>query len=256
MFRSALMMSAAAMLLLVIPATAQQTEDQSSEPYSVSTPHDAQDAAQPAQSESAVAFPQRSDASEEEAEASSAEDDEYTEYSEEADEIAEYGIEGAVSLQAERDAQAQSTASLDEPMIQPQSSAAIDDSAPQAQPSLRTAMEHPYVAPNFYTVQPTDMRGSDLVGMDVYNANNERIGEVEDIIVDERKNLKALVLGVGGFLGVGERNVVVEPESVLIQKRAPDDERALVHATRENLESAPEFKMAQAGDLSDTSGPQ
>ena len=47
------------------------------------------------------------------------------------------------------------------------------------------------------------------------------------------------MIGVGGFLGVGERSVALEPGSVTIEKTADGSERALVHATKENLEKAP-----------------
>jgi sporulation protein YlmC with PRC-barrel domain len=83
------------------------------------------------------------------------------------------------------------------------------------------------------------MRGSDVIGMRVYNANNEHIGEIDDVILANGKDLKAYVIGVGGFLGVGERNVALEPGSVTFQKQADGSERALVHATKESLENAP-----------------
>ena len=62
---------------------------------------------------------------------------------------------------------------------------------------------------------------------------------IDDVILANGKDLRAYVLGVGGFLGVGERSVAVEPGSLTIQKQADGSERALVHATKENLEKAP-----------------
>jgi hypothetical protein len=105
----------------------------------------------------------------------------------------------------------------------------------QAQPGARTTSERL----DFYTPTGQDIRGSDVIGMRVYNANNEHIGEIDDVILANGKDLRAYVIGVGGFLGVGERSVAVEPESVTIQKQADGSERALVHATKENLEKAP-----------------
>jgi hypothetical protein len=57
--------------------------------------------------------------------------------------------------------------------------------------------------------QPTQWRGSRLIGLDVYGANNEKIGDVNDILVDRQGNADAVVVGVGGFLGIGEKNVAL-----------------------------------------------
>jgi hypothetical protein len=48
-----------------------------------------------------------------------------------------------------------------------------------------------------------------VVGLDVYNDNNESVGTINDLLTDKSGNIKAVVLGVGGFLGVGEHLVAV-----------------------------------------------
>jgi sporulation protein YlmC with PRC-barrel domain len=52
-------------------------------------------------------------------------------------------------------------------------------------------------------------RASKLVGLNVYNDNNESLGSINDLLTDKSGNIKAVVLGVGGFLGVGEHLVAV-----------------------------------------------
>ncbi len=52
-------------------------------------------------------------------------------------------------------------------------------------------------------------RGSKVVGLSVYNDNNESLGTINDLLLDKSGNTKAVVLGVGGFLGVGEHLVAV-----------------------------------------------
>ena len=111
-------------------------------------------------------------------------------------------------------------------------------------PGIRTVTETAADV-RFYTLQSNDLSASNLIGMNVYNADDEHIGEIEDIVIDDGKNIKAIVIGVGGFLGLGERNVAVEPGSVLLQKQADGSERALVHTTKENLENAPVYEMAK-----------
>ncbi len=57
--------------------------------------------------------------------------------------------------------------------------------------------------------RPDMWRASQLEGVDIYNNNNEKIGDVSDVLVDQSGKVEAVVIGVGGFLGIGERNVAV-----------------------------------------------
>jgi sporulation protein YlmC with PRC-barrel domain len=54
-----------------------------------------------------------------------------------------------------------------------------------------------------------DWRASKIVGLSVYNDHNENLGSINDLLTDKSGNIKAVVLGVGGFLGVGEHLVAV-----------------------------------------------
>jgi sporulation protein YlmC with PRC-barrel domain len=56
-------------------------------------------------------------------------------------------------------------------------------------------------------MQPGHWRASDLEGLNVYNQNNETIGDISELIVDNSGKIQAVVVGVGGFLGIGERDV-------------------------------------------------
>ena len=57
-------------------------------------------------------------------------------------------------------------------------------------------------------------RASKLVGLSVYNDNNESIGSINDLLADKSGNIKAVVIGVGGFLGVGSHLVAVPYEKI------------------------------------------
>jgi sporulation protein YlmC with PRC-barrel domain len=48
-----------------------------------------------------------------------------------------------------------------------------------------------------------------LIGLDVYNQNNEKLGDISEILTDPTGRIQTVILGVGGFLGVGERMVAV-----------------------------------------------
>lgn len=48
-----------------------------------------------------------------------------------------------------------------------------------------------------------------LIGLDVYNQNNEKLGDISELLTDQSGKIQTAILGVGGFLGVGERLVAV-----------------------------------------------
>ena len=59
-----------------------------------------------------------------------------------------------------------------------------------------------------------EWRASKVVGLSVYNNNNESIGSINDLLTDKSGSIKAVVIGVGGFLGVGEHLVAVPFDQV------------------------------------------
>ena len=65
-----------------------------------------------------------------------------------------------------------------------------------------------------------DWRASKLVGLSVYNDKNESVGSINDLLTDKSGNIKAVVIGVGGFLGVGEHLVAVPFDKVKFVERA------------------------------------
>src|SRR5258708_7053944 len=53
-------------------------------------------------------------------------------------------------------------------------------------------------------------QGSKVIGLNVYNDQNEKIGSIKDLMVDKSGTIASAVIGVGGFLGMGERDVAVK----------------------------------------------
>jgi sporulation protein YlmC with PRC-barrel domain len=53
------------------------------------------------------------------------------------------------------------------------------------------------------------MRGSKLMGVDVYGSDNQKIGDIDEVLVDKEGKIQAVVVGIGGFLGIGEKNVAI-----------------------------------------------
>lgn len=81
-----------------------------------------------------------------------------------------------------------------------------------------------------------------LDDLDVRNAANEKIGEIEDAVISQGR-IVGYVISVGGFLGVGDRNIVVDPSAVTLSYNTNDKRwAAVMAATKEQLQAIPEFK--------------
>jgi sporulation protein YlmC with PRC-barrel domain len=63
-------------------------------------------------------------------------------------------------------------------------------------------------------METNQIMASDLIGTRVVSANNESIGDINDVIVDRNGQVMAAVVGVGGFLGIGEKDVAVPFKSL------------------------------------------
>jgi sporulation protein YlmC with PRC-barrel domain len=84
---------------------------------------------------------------------------------------------------------------------------------------------------------------TNIIGESVYNGNGdeaENIGDVNDIVLDKDGKTEAVIVGVGGFLGIAERNVAV-PFDKLTWSEANGDRWLVYAATKEQLETMPEF---------------
>jgi sporulation protein YlmC with PRC-barrel domain len=53
-------------------------------------------------------------------------------------------------------------------------------------------------------------RASKLVGLNVYNEQNEKLGDISEILLDKSGKVEGVIIGVGGFLGMGQRDIKVE----------------------------------------------
>jgi len=95
----------------------------------------------------------------------------------------------------------------------------------------------------FYRLGPTDMRMSQLIGSDVRNLENDNVGEIEDVIFDNNRNLRAVIVSVGGFLGIGERHIAIDPSSMVVSRNEDGDVQAVMNTTRDDLRNAPEFRF-------------
>jgi len=98
------------------------------------------------------------------------------------------------------------------------------------------------VVVTYYAVQPADMTVTALMRTDVYNLQDERLGRIEDLVIGGGREIAAIVVGVGGFLGIGERYAALPPNAVVLTRQPNGSMRAVVDATRDALRNSPEFK--------------
>jgi hypothetical protein len=120
--------------------------------------------------------------------------------------------------------------------------------APQAQPGQpsmpgQTQSARPGAAEKFVSAQSSDeWLGSTLIGMRVRGAADENIGSISNLLVDKDGKVKAAILGVGGFLGIGQKNIAVSFDSLKLQRTVEGTEEARLALSKSELESAPDFK--------------
>ena len=85
--------------------------------------------------------------------------------------------------------------------------ATTKDTAPAAQSSSTPRAETP--AKPEQTQSANEWRSSKVVGLYVYNDANERLGSINELLMDSSGKVAKAVIGVGGFLGIGESNIAV-----------------------------------------------
>jgi hypothetical protein len=97
--------------------------------------------------------------------------------------------------------------------------------------------------PGFIAEQSKEqwLASRNLIGMKVVGPSNEAIGSITDLLVDRNGVILAAVVGVGGFLHIGEKNVAV-PFKSLEMTRTGETEKITMRFTKDELQQAPEFK--------------
>ena len=100
-----------------------------------------------------------------------------------------------------------------------------------------------------------ELRAEDIIGATIYGANDEDIGEVGDILISGDESVKAYIVNVGGFLGIGEKPVAISAKDVEIMSSAGGDLHIFTSYTKEDLENQPEYDetayLKQKGGSSD-----
>lgn len=113
---------------------------------------------------------------------------------------------------------------------------------PAVAQDANTRMQAPAAQTAPAAASTADISASELLNESVKNAANETIGDINDILVANDGKVTAVIVGVGGFLGMGEKDVALPFEQLMFAKDANDDLIVSSSATKESLQTAPEYK--------------
>ena len=98
------------------------------------------------------------------------------------------------------------------------------------------------VNPQFLSQQSDKQTlASSWIGQTIYNAADENIGDVHDLLINQSGSVDAIIVGLGGFLGLGEKNVAVPLKALDISTDADGNMKLVIQASREQLDAAPVF---------------
>ena len=132
---------------------------------------------------------------------------------------------------------------------QPETGAAPQDTAAAPQPAAgeETAVGRATPGDGLITAQPdSHVRAGEIIGMSVVSAEGDEVGEVNDLIFDDQNKLTGMVVGVGGFLGIGEKWIGIDwTKAELRADPESGKERIFVGLTKADLEAAPDFKTKE-----------
>lgn len=126
-----------------------------------------------------------------------------------------------------------------------------DDAAPPAQssevpqPLAPVAPKSADVSsdPRFLSKQASDdWLASNLIGQSVYNAQDEMVGDINDLVTDRSGKIVAVLIGSGGFLGLGEKDVAVRFEDLKLARDENNSIKIVADLTKETLASAPDYE--------------
>jgi len=100
-----------------------------------------------------------------------------------------------------------------------------------------TASTHQRAATGSLDASIAGMTAEQLIGKDIYDAAGKEVGEIEDIVINRQGQAVSALADVGGFLGIGEKRVVLDLSAMKLQ----NDRLTLQTMNKESIESLPEY---------------
>ena len=144
---------------------------------------------------------------------------------------------------------AETRAPANETSKEPSMQAPLQPSEKAPEPSILLGQSSeagkPALDSNAHTLarqEPGEWLATELIGKPVVNAADETIGDVNDIVTDGSGKTIAAVIGVGGFLGIGEKDVAVRFEDLRLARDGDNDIKVMVNIDKDALTSAPDYQ--------------
>ena len=109
-------------------------------------------------------------------------------------------------------------------------------------PADRTAPAHTAGVTKGFT-KTGELSADALIGATVKNKAGETVGEIKDLHLNKDGSIKAAVVGVGGFLGMGERNVLMPWNQIQVVRENDNDMVIRTEASKDSLKAMPEYQM-------------
>jgi sporulation protein YlmC with PRC-barrel domain len=120
------------------------------------------------------------------------------------------------------------------------------DNPPAASGTTSTAPAHSAAT----RIQPGQIRATEMNGATVYDTQNQKVGDVKDIILDRDGKVAAVVLDVGAFLGMGGKYVALSMNDVKVTEDKNNKPHFAVDMTKDQLKAAQAFEL----NRNDTTG--
>ena len=97
----------------------------------------------------------------------------------------------------------------------------------------------------FLTEQsPAEWRMNNYIGKPVVNASGERVGEISEVLFDKSGRVTSIVIGVGGFLGMGAKSVALPYQAITYGEKG-GERQIVVPLTKDVLQAAPDYKLTE-----------
>jgi sporulation protein YlmC with PRC-barrel domain len=90
---------------------------------------------------------------------------------------------------------------------------------------------------------PTAVDAAKLIGRNVVNTNGDTVGEIDSVVIDQSGKVRYAIVGVGGFLGIGKKDVALAWDELTISENG---EKVTTNATKDQLAALPEHKFPAA----------
>jgi hypothetical protein len=124
--------------------------------------------------------------------------------------------------------------------------------------SAAAAPDH---SPFLVKQKTSDLLIGNLIGETVVTPNNESIGEITDLITNEHGKVVAVLIGAGGFLGIGQKNVAIRFQDIKVSRDENNDLTVTANVTKEMIAQAPDYRtldeqqiiMGEKSDREDSS---